>query len=140
MILNILNKYRDVGLLILRIGLGLMFMFHGLPKLLGGPEKWHGLGLAMQNLGIDFFPVFWGFMAAISEFLGGLLLVFGACFRIALGFLIITMTVAAVMHLTNGDGLQNASHAIELGIVFFSLLFIGPGKFSIDSKLSSHPF
>lgn len=39
MILRSLDKYRDVGLLILRVGIGLMFMIHGFPKLFGGPEK-----------------------------------------------------------------------------------------------------
>ncbi|RZK26274.1 MAG: DoxX family protein, partial [Flavobacterium sp.] len=29
---------------------------------------------------------------------------------------------------------MGASHAIELGIVFFSLIFIGPGKYSVDKK------
>ncbi len=40
MILRSLDKYRDVGLLILRVGIGIMFMGHGLPKLIAGPEKW----------------------------------------------------------------------------------------------------
>ena len=40
MILTFLDKHRDIGLLILRIGFGCLFLFHGLPKLFGGPEKW----------------------------------------------------------------------------------------------------
>ena len=42
------------------------------------------------------------------------------------------MGVAASMHLGKGEGLLAASHAIELGILFFSLLFIGPGRYSVD--------
>lgn len=34
-----LGKYRNTGLLIIRIGLGVMMMLHGYPKLLGGPEN-----------------------------------------------------------------------------------------------------
>ncbi|HAE66424.1 MAG TPA: DoxX family protein, partial [Sphingobacterium sp.] len=30
---NSLGKYRDTGLLILRVGLGVMMIMHGLPKL-----------------------------------------------------------------------------------------------------------
>ena len=40
MVLRFLDKYRDIGLLFLRIGIGVMFIMHGLPKLIGGPEKW----------------------------------------------------------------------------------------------------
>jgi putative oxidoreductase len=38
MILHKLDRYRDAGLLVLRIGIGVMFMLHGFPKVMGGPE------------------------------------------------------------------------------------------------------
>lgn len=134
MILGFLNKYRDLGLLILRIGLGVMFLWHGYPKLIGGPEIWQKLGMAMSGIGVKTLPVFWGFMAAFSEFFGGICLILGILFRPACILLVTTMAVAATMHLGKGDGLKVASHAIEDGIVFLSLIFIGPGKYSIDKK------
>ena len=139
MILTFLNKYRDVGLLILRIGLGGMFLFHGAPKIIGGPEKWEQLGMAMATFGIHFVPVFWGFLASFAEFFGGILIILGLFFRPACILLTINMTVAASMHLNRGDGLLGASHAIEDGIVFLSLIFIGPGKYSLDEKFKSYP-
>ena len=45
-----------------------------------------------------------------------------------------TMIIAALIHFGKGEGIMGASHAIELGIVFFSLIFIGPGKYSVDKK------
>jgi putative oxidoreductase len=134
MILTSLGKYRDVGLLILRIGIGGMYLYHGFPKISGGPEKWEKLGMAMKYVGIEFAPVFWGFMAAFSEFFGGICIMLGLFFRPAGILLTITMVIAASMHLGRGDGLKVASHAIENGIVFLSLIFIGPGKYSIDKK------
>ncbi|KQR71805.1 DoxX family protein [Pedobacter sp. Leaf176] len=133
-ILDNLGKYRNTGLLLLRLGIGTMFIIHGFPKLAGGPAGWANLGGSMKVIGIDFFPVFWGFMAAISETFGGFLLIVGLFFRPALILLISTMIIAALVHFAKGDGLQGASHAIELGIVFFGLLFIGPGKYSVDKK------
>ena len=109
-----------------------MFLVHGMPKLIGGPDKWYELGLAMGYLGIDFTPTLWGFAAALSETAGALCLILGFLTRPACLCLAATMAVAATMHLGRGDGLLKASHAIELGIVFFSLLFIGPGKYSVD--------
>lgn len=39
MIYDKLDKYRDPGLLFLRIGIGVMFMIHGFPKLVAGPGQ-----------------------------------------------------------------------------------------------------
>ncbi|HEY5792163.1 MAG TPA: DoxX family protein [Chthoniobacterales bacterium] len=132
MVLTWLTKYREFGLLLLRIGLGVMFFYHGWPKLSGGPEVWTKVGSAMSAVGVTFLPVFWGFMAAFSETVGAVLLVLGFLFRPACMLLTITMAVALTMHLKHGDDFANWSHAAELGIVFLSLLLIGPGKFSVD--------
>lgn len=134
-LLTSLGKYKDSGLLILRIGLGLSFMFlHGYPKLAGGPEMWKMVGGAMANIGIDFFPAFWGFMAGLAEALGGLLLLLGMLFRPAVLFMAITMLIAGINHLAAGDGLAGASHPLELMLVFIALFLIGPGKYSVDKR------
>lgn len=125
----------DAGLLVLRLGMGLMFVAHGWPKMLGGPEKWEKLGGAMEHLGIGFAPVFWGLMAALSEFLGGVLVALGLGTRVASAFLAFTMVVAATMHLRQGDGFQDASHAIEAGFVFVALALTGAGRFSVDRRI-----
>ena|ERR1035437_2815763 len=132
-----LDQHRDKGLLILRVGIGVMFMCHGFPKLTGGPETWTKLGGALSAMGITFAPGLLGFMAAISEFGGGLLLALGLLTRFACFFLLSTMVVATGTHLTNGDPFIKYSHALEAAILFFSLLFIGPGKISLDEKLSN---
>jgi len=133
-ILSNLGKYKNTGLLIMRIGLGIMFMFHGYPKLLGGPDSWAAVGDAMKHTGVTLFPVGWGLLAALTETFGGFLIVLGLAFRPASLLLCITMIVASTMHLKGGDGLNGASHAIEAAVVFFGLLFIGPGRYSVDKK------
>ena len=135
MLLTFLNKHRNIGLLILRLGLGAMFIYHGAPKLFAGPAQWGKIGMAMATTGITFAPTFWGFMAAVAEFAGGICIMLGLFFRYACVLLVINLSVATTMHLTKGDGLQVASHAIEDGIVFLSLIFIGAGKYSVDEKL-----
>ena len=129
-----LGKYRNTGLLILRIGLGVMMMVHGLPKIIDGPTGWEGLGGSMKLVGIDFLPIVWGFLAAISEGLGGFLLILGLFFRPVNMMLVFTMIIAALVHFAKGEGVSGASPAIELGIVFLSLIFIGPGKYSVNKK------
>ena len=133
-IFDTLGKYRNTGLLILRVGLGAMMMFHGLPKIMGGPDKWAALGGSMKVIGVNFLPAFWGLMAALAEGMGGFLLLLGLFFRPVNMLLAFTMLIAALVHLGKGDGVFGAAHAIEVGIVFFSLIFIGPGKYSVDKK------
>jgi len=131
-----LDQYRNPGLLILRIGIGVMFMLHGFPKLMGGPDLWTRLGGATASIGVDFAPTFMGFMAAFAEFGGGLLLILGLLTRPACLLLCVTMIVATAMHVQNGDGFNRYSHALEASILFFSLLLIGPGKLSLDEMWS----
>ena len=129
-----LGKFRNTGLLIIRIGLGIMFMMHGYPKLLGGPEKWEAIGGVIKYTGIDFLPVMWGLISAMTETFGGFLILLGLAFRPVCLLLTINMALAAAMHLNKGDGIMGASQTIELGFVVFGLVFIGPGKYSVDKK------
>ena len=131
------GTYRNIGILILRVGLGIMMMLHGYPKLFGGPEMWAELGTATQSIGLDFAPIFFGFMAGVTEFFGGLFLLLGLFFRPSLVLLFVVMIVAAASHISAGDGFTDTSHSIELAIVFVSLLIIGPGEYSLDRKLNS---
>ena len=121
----------DFGLLIIRLGLGVMFVVHGAPKLVGGAEKWSRLGEAMAHVGFDFWPTLWGFMAAGSELFGGIFLAMGLFFKPSTFLLAFTMLVASIMHLARGDGILVASHAIELCCVFSGLFFVGPGKYVV---------
>lgn len=122
----------DLGLLILRVGIGVIFIIHGWPKIKGGPEMWENLGGAMEVFGITFLPHFWGFMVALSEFVGGILIVLGAFTRVFSLLLFITMVVAANTHLAKGEGFSGAEYAIALGIIMLSLFFIGSGRFSFS--------
>lgn len=131
------ERYKDIGLLILRLGIGsIMAILHGYGKITRGPEGWERMGGQMQNLGINFLPLFWGFMAAFSEFFCSILLIIGALFRPAAALLVATMFVAAMRHLSlpadsQGAGFGGASHALELLTVYLALFFTGPGKYSV---------
>jgi len=133
-LLSNLGNYKNFGLLIIRVGLGIMFIYHGYPKLMGGPKHWAELGESMKYIGIHFLPVVWGFLAATTELLGGFLLIIGLAFRPVCILLFINLVVAALMHLGSGDGLGGAAHAVEDAVVFAGLLFVGPGKYSVDKK------
>jgi putative oxidoreductase len=136
MILTFLNKYRDAGLLFLRVGFGLAYIFiHGLPKILGGPERWEKVGSAMGMIGVNFAPKFWGLVAGCSELVGGLFLILGFFFRPACMLIAYVMFMAVLVKFGRGQGIFGAAHALENGIVLIALILIGPGKHALDEIL-----
>lgn len=134
--LNSLDKYRDIGLLVVRVGFGLyMFFGHGLGKITGGPEQWTQLGGTMGLFGITFLPAFWGFLSAIAESVGALLVTVGFLTRPAALLLIGNMVVAASMHIITGNG--SPEMAILYGLVWIAFLLMGPGPYSVDQAMNS---
>lgn len=130
------GQYRNIGLLIIRIGLGILFALHGYPKVFGGPEKWVEVGMSMQQLGIEFAPMFFGFMAGVIELFGGLFMVFGIFYTPTMILLALLMGVTALQNIAAGQGLTEFSHPLEMTLVFLGLLFIGPGQYSLDNRIN----
>lgn len=129
-------RFLDLGLLIARIGFGLGYVwFHGFPKIAGGAEAWAMYGGAMGNFGITFTPTLWGLAAALAETVGGLLIALGLFFRPAALALMVTMIVATVNHIATGMG--SPAHSFKNAWLFLGLLFIGPGRYSLDQWLAS---
>lgn len=130
------GRWLDTGLLILRLGFGLGFVyFHGWSKLRGGPERWAGIGDAVEHLGIGFGFTFFGFLAAVAEAIGGLLIALGLFFRPAALLVAGTMLVAWTMHVRTGNG--TPAHAFKNLWVALGLSMIGPGRYSLDHWLAS---
>jgi putative oxidoreductase len=124
------------GLLVLRVGIGLAFLAHGVPKLQGGAEGWAKIGGAMALVGLGFAPTFWGFMAALSEALGGLLLTLGLLVRPAALLLLVTMIVATVFLLNQPEtGYSGWSHPLKMAVVFLGLLFTGGGRYALGAVI-----
>ena len=129
-----MDKYRDLGLLILRVGFGLVFVwYHGYPKLLGGPDGWERTGSAMANIGIDFGHTFWGLAAALTEGLGGLLFAAGLFFRPVCLALFVVMVVATIEQL--GRPMPAPEHALKNAFVFAGMFLVGPGRYSLSALL-----
>lgn len=122
-------KKLNIALLILRIGIGIVFIKHGLPKLNGGPEMWKGLGGSMRHLGITFLPAFWGFMAMVAELFGGICLILGIYPRLVAIFMLFTMLVAAISEIAEGQKLTDMLELFQLTVVLIFILIVGGGKY-----------
>ncbi len=130
---------KEWAMLPLRVGVGAMFMAHGMQKAFGlfeGPGI-KGFAGMLENLGFAQ-PEFWAYVAAYVELLGGLCLILGIFTKVAAILLAALITVATVkVHLKNGFFMGNGGWEYNFVIMsaLIALLLGGPGKLSINSKL-----
>lgn len=131
-----LNRYRHVGLLLLRLGMGAIFIAHGVTKFLGGSETLAAVGSVMSSFGIDGGHVFFGAVAATFEALGGLLLMLGLFTRLAAIGIGLVLIGAFVSHTVAGDPLSVWLHPLKAFTVMVALFFTGPGRYSLDALMT----
>jgi putative oxidoreductase len=139
----------DLGLLALRVAVGLIAMAHGAQKLFGwwnGPRLsgFEDFLLNAPNTNIGFSadaakPL--AIVGALSESLGGLMLVLGLLTPIAgsavLGVMIIAATYKAtlaggVWFFASGSAGPGIEYELFLGIAAASIILAGPGRISLD--------
>ena len=121
--------YSDLGLLLLRIVAGIIFLAHGLPKI----KDLKATGAMFGSMG--FKPgSFWGPLVAIVEVFGGLMLVTGLFTQLAALALAVNMAVAAVWKLRNKQKLVGG---YELDLILLAALLTlaatGSMALSIDN-------
>lgn len=103
------------GLAVLRVVLGVIFVYHGYGKLFGGIESTAGF---FGSLGIPA-PLASAWLVGIVEFFGGLALVAGIGARAAAALLVPTMVVAiATVHWGSGFANTNITGMGPQGPVF----------------------
>jgi len=123
----------SAALLMVRLIVGIAFLYHGFGKI-SSPFGW-----MPPEAGI---PGILQFLAAVSEFGGGIALILGCLTSIAMAGLAFTMVVAVYMHaIVRQDPFVNMTggSSFELPLVYFGIailfLAIGAGKFSVDAKI-----
>jgi putative oxidoreductase len=132
--LQFLSKYRETGLLLFRCSIGLVFIILMAPILWSSSESWEHLGSAMRNLDVHGHYEFWGFVGAILGCTGGILMILGLLFRVGVLFAL-AVTAVHLLSIIHGRGDFFARlPAFEMSILLLSLLFIGPGTYSVDKN------
>lgn len=129
------GKYTDLGLLVLRVGIGAMSVCYGVPQLFGGPAKWKVLGRALSVFGITYAPEFWGFLAAFSMVAGGVCLIVGFLFKTACVVLFLTAAGALSVQWRCERPFAEWARNFQLAVVFLSLLLIGPGDLNLVARI-----
>ncbi|HUK21385.1 MAG TPA: DoxX family protein [Gemmatimonadales bacterium] len=132
----------NLGLLVLRLVVGLTLGAHGAQKLFGwfGGHGLAGTGGFLEQLG--FVPGRRNaLLAGIGEAAGGLLLALGFLTPAAAALVIVVMTVAAfAVHVQHGffAHQQGYEYTLILAVAALSLAFTGAGAYSIDGLLGLH--
>ncbi|WP_058302619.1 DoxX family protein [Gorillibacterium timonense] len=125
----------DLGLLLIRLVIGVSFMGHGAQKLFGwfggyGPK---GTGGWMESIGIK--PgVLMAVLAGLAELAGGLLFAVGLLTPVAAALIVLTMLGAMVkVHLPNGYWVDKGGieYPFVLVVVAIAVALIGPGAYAI---------
>ncbi len=137
-----LMETRDsLGLLVLRLVTGAIFIAHGLPKTGwsgdgGGPAA---MGARWAESGFIPFPTLGAYLITYTEFFGGALLIAGLFTRVVTAMQVFGMLVAlTLVHWSNGFAGQGGYQwALMLAAAAFCLMLEGGGKYSLDRKLSS---
>ena len=128
----------DLGLLVIRLVLAAVFIFHGAQKLFGafGGPGMNGFIDSITALKIPV-PQVSAWISALTEFVGGIIMVVGTGARIAAIFLCINMIVAIVkVHNTAFSGPGGMEYPLTLACVFLGIALIGPGRITLDRLLS----
>jgi len=131
-------QHPNFGLLFLRLSVGGFFIYYGVAKFMGGEDALRRVGSSISYFGPTVTPesmgaLIFGFLAAATEAVGGLLVLVSFYFRPALVALCGTMVVATTMlyQVTNGD-VTRFGHPLIYLLVMVAMLFAGPGKFGIQ--------
>jgi putative oxidoreductase len=129
----------DLGLLIIRVIIGGLFIGHGAQKLFGwfGGYGLKGTGGWLESIGIK--PgVPMALVAGLAEFGGGILFAIGLLTPIAALLIVATMVVSIVkVHGANGLWVTQNGYEYNLTLiaVAIGIALIGPGQYAVDALL-----
>jgi len=124
----------SLGLLLLRLSVGVMMIHHGQEKL-ADPQQFADTYVASLHLP---FPLLFAYAAGFSELIGSWLVILGLLTPLGALALTSTMATAAYQHiLTAGLNI----YVLELVVLYLggslALLLNGPGRFSFDAGMLS---
>ncbi|MDU1891633.1 MAG: DoxX family protein [Dysgonomonas sp.] len=132
--MKILDKNTDLGLLILRLSIGVLLLLHGIAKLV------HGSDAIQQMLEAAGLPAFIAYGVYIGEIVAPLFIISGYATRLAAAIVVFNLIVAVLMaHSSDIFTLsETGGWAIELqGLYIFgalALVFTGGGKYALSDK------
>jgi putative oxidoreductase len=136
---------RDVALLVARLALAWIFIYHGAYTLFGafGGQGLHQAGKFYSTYAHLRPGTFFAFLSGASELLGGIAVGLGVLGRIGAAGLVVNM-VGAMATVTIGNGIASSAPGggYELNLALAALAFVvavlGTGSWSLDTVLRTY--
>jgi putative oxidoreductase len=127
---NWLNRFQSLGALVLRLVLGTIMVRHGYDKIIPSGAL-YSFSHMVTHIHL---PVWLGYVAAFTEFFGGILLIVGLLTRIAAFMTAIDMAVAIIKIHLHGGIIGPNSFALPLALfaIALMLVFTGCGWLGLD--------
>ncbi len=123
--LHSLLQYSDVGVLLLRLMVGYLFIYHGWPKLFGGPTmSMKGFAGWLGSMGFPI-PMGLAIIVALVELFGGLSLILGIGVQIVALLLAFDMLVATGVKIIkmNKGFMGDGGYELDLVLLAVSIFF-----------------
>lgn len=129
------SPYKDWAPVFLRLTVGIILFAHGSQKMFGGMTKFTAT-VAQLDLPFGWLPGLFAYLAAASEFFGGILLILGLATRWAALLAGFVMLVAVTMvHAGQLTGKNGFEFPLLMLAACVSLVITGGGKASIDQTI-----
>jgi putative oxidoreductase len=128
-----LDRFQPFGALVMRLVLGAIMLAHGYQKVIPHGALYNFTRM-VTHLGL---PAWLGYMAAFTEFFGGILLIGGLATRVVALFMTIEMSIAIYKVHLHGGLLASNGYAFPLACLAIALMlvFVGSGALALDSLL-----
>ncbi|MGG1400702.1 DoxX family protein [Bacillus salipaludis] len=127
----------NIGLLIIRLVVGILFIGHGAQKLFGwfGGYGLKGTGGWLESVGVK--PgVTMALFAGLAELIGGILFTLGLLTPLA-GIMITGTMVMAIAKVHGPNGIWATSNGYEYNLtliaVTIGIALVGPGQYALDA-------
>ncbi|HXB61267.1 MAG TPA: DoxX family protein [Acidobacteriaceae bacterium] len=125
-----LSNLPPYGALVLRLALGACMVYHGYGKVVPGHAMDH-YAHYIVSLGL---PYWLGYVSALTEFAGGILVFFGLLTRPAAALIAINMLVA-IVKVNAHQGLDACQLSGLLLAMAVALVCFGGGAYALDRKI-----
>jgi putative oxidoreductase len=127
---NWLNRFQSLGALVMRLVLGIIMVRHGYDKIVPSGALYNFSHMVTRL----HLPVWLGYVAAFTEFFGGMLLIIGLLTRFAALMTALDMATAILKIHLHGGLMGPNSFALPLALfsIALMLIFTGCGWLGLD--------
>ena len=125
-----------LGTLLVRVMMGIIFIYYS-GQFLFGMFDGRGIHAFIQMLSSDHLPILpptaWAYLAGITQFFGGILIIVGLLSRIV--SIVLILNLIGIIYLSYAGGFGSIDFQLALISIAGLILISGPGMLSMDAAI-----